>query len=87
MKDRGLSTDGQVVDPKVCLDCARSAEAQQELREREEFALKQIAAGRTRVAKGSEGVNPHGRASPRAGRRLVRTGIVTTWARRSPARP
>jgi hypothetical protein len=43
MHDRGLSTDGPVVDPKVCLDCVRAADAMKDLREREQFALEQVA--------------------------------------------
>jgi hypothetical protein len=44
MKDRGIGTDGMAVDPKVCLDCGRSAEAQKDLGEREEFARQQVSA-------------------------------------------
>jgi ankyrin repeat protein len=44
MQERGLSTDGQVVDPKVCLDCGRDASAQNELDARKQFALQQVAA-------------------------------------------
>jgi ankyrin repeat protein len=43
MHDRGLSADGPVVDPKVCLDCVRAADAMKDLREREKFALEQVA--------------------------------------------
>jgi ankyrin repeat protein len=46
MQERGLSTEGQVVDPKVCLDCVRAADAMKDLREREKFALEQMAASK-----------------------------------------
>lgn len=42
MAARGLSTDGQVVDPKVCLDCGRDAAAQADLAARRKFALEQV---------------------------------------------
>ena len=44
MQERGLSTEGQVVDPTVCLDCGRDVNAQKELDARKEFALQQVAA-------------------------------------------
>jgi ankyrin len=43
MKARGLSTEGQTVDPKVCLDCVRAADAMKDKAEREAFALAQLA--------------------------------------------
>lgn len=44
MQERGLSTEGQTVDPKVCLDCGRDVNAQKELDARKKFALQQVAA-------------------------------------------